>query len=184
MRTRGGGWTLVLSTSQSATYPALPAFSQSYEDWLAVGVGTPSTTPRVPSSQYVMPLEQLRRLVSLQRSYLRFSTDALTQLARLRKVEMTTEYAWRGQNSAAVAAALCGSESTTSCFLRDRGMPFTAPGSPATGAEQCLIPNANVGFWYDPVGCYSHDPFRVDDAAVFCGTTAAPATQKWMWWVR
>ena len=131
-----------------------------------------------------MPLEQLRRLAALRKSYLRFSADGFSKLARLRKVELSTAYAISGQNWATVAQALCGPQSTTSCFLRDRGMPFTAPGGPATGAEQCLATNGDVGFWYDPNACYSHDPFRVDDAAAFSGTTTVPATQHWTWWVR
>jgi len=184
MRTLGGGWTLVLRSTRGETYPATPAYSQPYADWLALGVGGPVVAPRVLSSNYVIPLEQLRRLAALRNSYLRFSADGATQVARLRKVKLSTEYAISGQNPASVAEKLCGAQSTTSCFLRDRGMPFTAPGGPSTGAEQCLAANADVGFWYDPNGCYSHDPFRVNDAAGFSGTTTAPATQHWMWWVR
>ena len=98
MRTLGGGWTLVLRSTRGGTYPATPALSQSYADWLALGVGVPVVAPRVLSSNYVMPLEQLRRLAALRNSYLRFSADGVTQVARLRKVKLSTEYALSGQN--------------------------------------------------------------------------------------
>jgi hypothetical protein len=185
MRTLGGGWTLVLRSTSGVAYPALAAYTQSYGDWLALGVGAPVAAPKVPSEQYVMPLEQLRRLTTLRNAYLRFSADGFTQVARLRKVKLSADYAIFGQNSPSIAERLCGAQSTTKCFLRDRGMPFTAPGMPTpTAAEQCLASNGNVGFWYDPNGCYSHDPFHVDSAAAFSGTTIAPATHHWAWWVR
>jgi hypothetical protein len=181
MRTLGGGWTLVLRATQGPTYPALPAYTQPFADWLALGVGHPVVSPRTLSSQYVMPLEQIRRLTALRSSYLRFSADGISQVSRLRKVKLSpTSYAITGTNVPWVEEELCGAQAT-SCFL---GQPFTAPSGPQTGAEQCLADNGEVGFWYDPSGCYSHDPFRVDDPAAFSGTSLAPTTKHWGWWIR
>jgi hypothetical protein len=177
MRTLGGGWTLVLRTTLGGSYPPAPAFTQGYEAWVSFGAGVPGIT----SDAYVMPLARIRQLAQLRNTSLRFAADGVSQVARLRKTKVSAAYAITGQNTTAVASALCGAADP--CFLDSHGVPFSAPD--AQGANTaCLDANGGVGFWYAGNACYSYDPFHTDDAAAFAGTTPAASTHHWNWWMR
>jgi len=181
MRTLGGGWTLVLRSTRPGSYPPATAFTAGYDQWVSVGVGAPGSGGRI-SDYYVMPLQSMKSLAALKNTGLRFEADGIAQVTRLRKTKLGTSYALVGQNSSAVASALCGA--SASCFVGPRpGVPFAAAGNDASG---CVASNGGVGFWYAPVAgaCYSYDPFHADDVAAFCGTSAAPATYHWGWWMR
>jgi hypothetical protein len=184
MRTLGGGWTLVLRSTltQGGAYPALPAFTQAYEKWLSLGVGAPGSGGRV-ADYYVMGLQNMKSLASLKNTGLRFAADGIAQVTRLRKAKLGTTYGLIGQNGPTVASALCGT--SPSCFVGSRsgGVAFAAADNDTTG---CVASNGGVGFWYAPANgaCYAYDPFHTDDAGAFCGTTPAPTTSHWGWWMR
>jgi hypothetical protein len=185
MRTLGGGWTLVLRSTRPGAYPPAQGFTQSYDEWVSNGVGAPSLAGRI-SDYYVMPLQSIRALASLKNTSLRFAADGVAQVARLRKAKLSTSYAITGPNAVPVASTLCGTSS--SCFLGSHsGVPFSATNGPSDPGG-CVASNGGVGFWYAPPAaggaCYAHDPFRADDQAAFCGTTSAPGTSHWGWWMR
>jgi hypothetical protein len=185
MRTLGGGWTLVLRSTRPGAYPASASFTQDYADWVNVGVGAPAAGGRI-SDYYVMPLQSIRSLASLKNTNLRFAADGLSQVARLRKAKLSAAYAITGQNWSSVASTLCGT--SASCFISRTGVPFAAANGSSGDPEGCVAQNGGVGFWYAPPAaggaCYAYDPFRADDQAAFCGTTSAPATSHWAWWMR
>ncbi|HYG69994.1 MAG TPA: hypothetical protein VD838_20130, partial [Anaeromyxobacteraceae bacterium] len=124
-------------------------------------------------------------LAALRNTAIRFEADGFVSVARLRKAKLAgADYALTGQNASAVSTVLCGAAGVP-CFLNGRtGHPFVAPNGAAPDPSGCLASNANVGFWYDPNGCASYHPFRVDDAQAFAGSTVAPATTRWSWWMR
>jgi hypothetical protein len=185
MRTLGGGWTLVLRSTRPGAYPPAQGFTQDYAAWVSDGVGTPTLGGRL-SDSYVMPLQGIRSLATLKNTSLRFAADGIAQAARLRKTKLSAAYAITGANASSVASALCGT--SPSCFLGTKaGVPFSAKNGPDDPGG-CVASNGGVGFWYAPPAaggaCYAYDPFRADDPTAFCGTTSAPATFHWAWWMR
>src|SRR5262249_37306728 len=112
----GGGWTLILHTWDSGTYPPTVAFAQNYASWQSSGVGSVSGyTGPTSATFYVMPLAQMQKLISATASSLRFQSDNNLALATLTGLTMNATFGFGGTNTAAVETIMCGS--TTNCFL-------------------------------------------------------------------
>jgi hypothetical protein len=185
----GGGWTLILHTWDSGTYPPTSAFAQDYAAWQTSGIGLASAfTSPTDSTFYVMPLAQMQTLISATASSLRFQSDNNIALATLTGLTMNANYGFGGSNVASVASAMCGGQATTNCFLLAPG--FSSYDVSHVGAAYCTgnitTYYANVGYWYDD--CYSTNVFATGGTyggpTYYSDDSADPSTSHWTWWVR
>ena len=185
----GGGWTLILHTWDSGTYPPTPAFAQSYAAWQTSGIGTVSGyTGPTSATFYVMPLAPMQTLISATASSLRFQSDDDLALATLTGLTMNASYGFGGSNTASVASTMCGSQATTNCFLLAPG--FSSYDVSHAAASYCAgyigMYYGNVGYWYD--ACYSTNVFATGGTyggpTYYSDFTGDPGTSRWTWWVR
>jgi hypothetical protein len=93
---------------------------------------------------------------------------------------MGTGHTLSGYNASDVSSLLCGN--TFDCFLYG-ALPFSTPDS-ATAGSSCASQNLGLGWWYGGQSCGRHHPFRTDDRWLFSGSSAAPTTNHWTWWVQ
>ena len=180
MVTDGGGWTLVLHTTYTGSYPAVGALTQGQSDWIDKGIGDPLTYNGITSADfYVMPLASMGSL-SGPASSLRFESDKKPIHTILQDFSMNATYSLDGSNETQVKQEMCNGNDN--CFVDAQG--FSAVGVDNDNySATCSNMYSSVGWWYD--NCFSYNPFYTVDTQHFAGYSQLDATSKhWSWWMR